>query len=141
MHLKNNVFQPYLDLFVIVFIDDIMVYYRSHEKHAQHLRVVLQLLREEKLYAKFSKCELWLTLVAFLGHVVSSEGIQVDLKKIKAVKSWPRPSSATEIRSFLGLASYYRHFVQGFSSIASPSTKLTQKGAPIRWSDECEESF
>ncbi|XP_070031863.1 uncharacterized mitochondrial protein AtMg00860-like [Nicotiana tomentosiformis] len=79
--------------------------------------------------------------VAFLGHIVSNEGIKVDPKKIEAVESWPRPSSATKIRSFLGLASYYRRFVEGFSSIASPLTKLTQKGAPFRWSDECEESF
>lgn len=111
MHLMNNVFRPYLDLFVIVFIDDILVYSHSQEEHAEHLRVVLQRLREEKLYAKFSKCEFWLSSVAFLGHVVSSEGIQVDPKNIEAVQSWPRPSSATEICSFLGLAVYYRWFV------------------------------
>jgi len=98
-------------------------------------------LREEKLYAKFTKCEFWLSLVAFLGHIVSSEGIKVDPKKIEAVQNWPRPSSVTEIQSFLGLAGYYRRFVEGFSSIASPITKLTEKGAPFRWSDECEEIF
>ncbi|XP_070041142.1 uncharacterized protein [Nicotiana tomentosiformis] len=111
------------------------------EEHAHHLRIVLHRLRHEKLYAKFSKCELWLNSVAFLGKVVSSEGIQVDLKKIEAVQSWPRPSTSTEIQSFLGLAGYYRRFVEGFSSIASTLTKLTLKGAPFRWSDECEESF
>ncbi|XP_070024610.1 uncharacterized protein, partial [Nicotiana sylvestris] len=141
MHLMNSVFRPYLDSFVIVFIDDILVYSRSQEEHARHLRVVLQRLREEKLYAKFSKCEFWLSSMAFLGHIVSSEGIQVDPRKIEAVQSWSRPSSTTEIRSFLGLAGYYRRFVQGFSSIASPLTKLTQKGAPFVWSDECEDSF
>ncbi|XP_070028864.1 uncharacterized mitochondrial protein AtMg00860-like [Nicotiana sylvestris] len=141
MHLMNSVFQPYLDSFVIVFIDDISVYSRSQEEHSQHLWIMLQWLREEKFYAKFSKCEFCLSLMAFLGHVVSSKGIQVDPKKIEAVQSWPGPSSATEIQSFLGLAGYYRRFVEGFSSIASPLTKLTEKGAPFRWSDEREESF
>jgi len=101
------------------------------------LRIVLQRLREEKLYDKFSKYEFWLSSVVFLGHVVSSEGIKVDPKKIEAVQSWPRPSSAIEIRSFLGLAGYYRRF----SSIAVTLTRLTPKGASFRWSDECEESF
>ncbi|XP_070025216.1 uncharacterized mitochondrial protein AtMg00860-like [Nicotiana sylvestris] len=100
--------------------------------------MVLQRLREEKLYAKFSKCEFWLSSLAFFGHMVSSEGIQVDPKKIEAIQSWPKLSSATEIHSFLGLVGYYRRLVQGFSYIASPLTKLTQKGAPFRWSDKCE---
>ncbi|XP_070045855.1 uncharacterized protein [Nicotiana tomentosiformis] len=98
-------------------------------------------LREEKLYAKFFKCEFWLSSVAFLGHIVSSERIKVDLKKIESVLSWPKPSSVTEIQNSLVLASYYRHFMESFSSIAAPMTKLTQKGAPFMWSDECEESF
>ncbi|XP_070042684.1 uncharacterized mitochondrial protein AtMg00860-like [Nicotiana tomentosiformis] len=113
----------------------------SQEEHAQYLRIVLQRLREKKLYAKFSKCEFWLSSVAFLWHVVSSEGIKVDPKKIEAVQSWPSPSSAMEIRRLFSLASYYRRFVEGLSSIALPLTKLTHKGAPFRWSDECEESF
>lgn len=129
MHLMNSVFQPYLDLFVVVFIDDILVYSCSQEEHAQHLGIILQRLREERLYAKFSKCEFLLGSVAFWGHIVSSEGIKVDPKKIEAVQKWPRPSSVTEIRSFLGLACYYRRFMKGFSSIASPITKLTLKGA------------
>ncbi|XP_070057996.1 uncharacterized mitochondrial protein AtMg00860-like [Nicotiana tomentosiformis] len=104
-------------------------------------RFNMKRLKEEKLYAKFSKCEFCLGSVAFLGYVVYIKGIQVDPMKIEAVQSWPRQSSATEIQSFLGLAGYYRWFVQGFSSIASPLTKLTQKGAPFRWSDECEEIF
>ena len=111
MHLMNSVLRPYLDSFVIVFIDDILVYSHSQEEHAVHLRVVLQRLREEKLYAKFSKCEFWLSSVAILGHVVSSEGIQVDPKKIEAVQSWPRSSLAIEIRSVLCLAGYYCRFV------------------------------
>ncbi|XP_070045073.1 uncharacterized mitochondrial protein AtMg00860-like [Nicotiana tomentosiformis] len=106
-----------------VFIDDILVY--SCSKHAQHLRIILQQLGEEKLYAKFSKYEFWLSSVAFLGHVVSSEEIKVDPNKIEAVQSWSRKSSTTEIRRFLGLASYYRCFVESFSSIAVPLTKVT----------------
>ncbi|XP_070010064.1 uncharacterized mitochondrial protein AtMg00860-like [Nicotiana sylvestris] len=109
-----------------------MVYSHSLEEHAQHLRVVLQQLREEKLYAKLSRCEFWLSSVAFLWHVISGEGIQVDQKKIEAVHNWPRPFPSMEIRSFLGLASYYCRFVQGLSSIALPLTKLTQKGAPFK---------
>ena len=108
MELMNGVFRPYLDSFVIVFIDDILVYYKTEEDHVRHLRIVLQRLREEKLYAKFSKCEFWLTSVTFLGHVVSKEGIRVDPAKIEAVRGWTRPTSPTEIRSFVGLAGYYR---------------------------------
>ena len=119
MELMNRVFRPYLDLFVIVFIDDILIYSRSQEEHEKHLRVVLQTLKDSQLYAKFSKCEFWLSSVAFLGHVVSAAGIQVDPKKIEAVKNWPRPASATDIQSFLGLAGYYHRFVEGFLSIAA----------------------
>jgi len=125
MDLMNRVFKPYLDSFVVVFIDDILIYSSSREEHEQHLRSVLHTLKNNQLYAKFSKCEFWLDLVAFLGHVVSAEGIKVNPKKIEAVQNWPRPNSATEMRSFLGLAGYYRRFVEGYSSIASPLTKLT----------------
>jgi len=115
-----------------VFIDDILVYSRTQEDHEKHLRTVLHTLREKKLYAKFSKCEFWLGSVSFLGHVVSIDGIKVDPKKVEVVQIWPRPSSATEIHSFLGLAEYYHRFVEGFSSIAALMTRLTQKSAPFR---------
>ncbi|XP_070029898.1 uncharacterized protein [Nicotiana sylvestris] len=141
MDLMNTMFRPYIDSFVIIFIDDILIYSRSLGEHEHHLRVVLQTLQMHELYAKFFKYEFWLESVAFLRHVASGEGIMVDPKKIEAVQSWPRPTSMTEIRSSLGLTGYYRRFVQGFSSIASPLTRLTQKGAPFRWSDDCEESF
>jgi len=107
LDLMNRVFKPFLDSFVIVFIDDILVYSRSREGHADHLRVVLQTLHQHQLYAKFSKCEFWLESVIFLGHVASSEGIKVDPQKISVVKNWLRPTTPTEIHSFLGLAGYY----------------------------------
>ncbi|XP_070006050.1 uncharacterized protein [Nicotiana sylvestris] len=141
MDLRNQVFKPFLDSFVIVFIDDILVYSWSREDHADHLRAVLHTLYQHQLYAKFSKCEFWLKSVTFLGHVVSSERIQVDPQKIAAVKDWPRPMTPTEIRSFLGLAGYYRRFVEGFSTLASPLTKLTQKAVKFQWSGACEKSF
>ena len=141
MDLMKRVFKPFLDRFVIVFIDDILVYSRSEEEHVEHLRIVLQTLREQQLYAKFSKCEFWLDSVAFLGHVVSREGIQVDPKKIEAVMDWQRPTTVTEVRSFPGLAGYYRRFVQDFSRIAAPLTRLTQKKVKFQWTEAYEASF
>ena len=141
MDLMNRVFKPFLDKFVVVFIDDILIYSKSVEEHENHLRIVLQLLQEKKLYAKLKKCEFWLDSVAFLGHVVSKDGIAVDPKKVEAVVEWNRPNSVTEIRSFLGLAGYYRRFVEGFSHLAMPLTRLTQKGAKFEWTGKCEESF
>ena len=141
MDLMNRVFKQYLHLFVIVLIDDILIYSSSAKEHASHLKVVLQTLKDRQLFAKFSKCVFWLQSVAFLGHIVSSEGILVDSKKIELVKQWPRPTSATNIRSFLGLAGYCRRFVEGFSSIASPLTRLTQNMVKFQWSDDCEKSF
>ena len=141
MDLMNRVFKPFLDKFIIVFIDDILVYSRSTEEHEVHLRVALQTLREKQLYAKFSKCEFWLDKVAFLGHVVSREGIHVDPSKVEAVKGWLRPTTVTEIRSFLGLAGYYRRFVKDFSKLAAPMTRLTRKDVKFEWSDACEQSF
>ena len=141
MDLMQTVFRRFIDSFVIVFIDDILIYSETEELHAIHLEKVLTVLREQKLYAKFSKCEFWLREVAFLGHVVSSKGVMVDPSKVEAVSSWPRPTSVTEIRSFLGLAGYYRRFVQDFSKIASALTRLTKKGVDFVWSEECEKSF
>ncbi|KAM1286042.1 hypothetical protein ACFX2J_000134 [Malus domestica] len=141
MRLMNEVFQEYLDKFVIVFIDDILVYSKSKSDHIRHLNLVLRKLRDHRLYAKFSKCEFWLDQVAFLGHVVSAQGIQVDPQKIAAVESWEQPRTVTEVRSFLGLAGYYRRFVQDFSIIALPLTKLTRKDVKFEWDDSCEKSF
>ena len=114
MNLMNSVFKQYLDLVVIIFVDDILIYSRNEEEYASHLRVVLQTLKDRQLFAKFSKCEFGLQSVAFLGHIVSSEGIREDSQKIEVVKQWPRPSSTTNMRSFLGLSGYYWSFVIGF---------------------------
>jgi hypothetical protein len=141
MDLMNRVFHEYLDRFVIVFIDDILVYSKSLEEHEDHLRIVLQILRDKKLYAKLKKCEFWLNQVVFLGHVVSKDGITVDPSKIEAVVSWDRPTNVSEVRSFLGLAGYYRRFVEGFSRIAASLTHLTRKNAKFEWKEECEKSF
>src|SRR5262249_13705359 len=123
------------------FIDDILVYSKSQEEHEEHLAVVLQTLRENQLYAKLSKCEFWLDKVGFLGHVISKEGIQVDPQKVEAVSNWPRPTNVTEIRSFLGMAGYYRRFVKDFSKISAPLTRLTRKQVKFEWNDSCEQSF
>ncbi|GJX12727.1 putative reverse transcriptase domain-containing protein [Tanacetum coccineum] len=124
-----------------VFIDDILIYSKTKEDHEVHLRLVLELLRKEKLYAKFSKCEFWLQEVHFLGHVVNQSGIHVDPGKIEAVKNWKAPTTSSEIRSFLGLAGYYRRFIANFSKIAKPLTSLTQKNQKYVWGVEQEEAF
>ncbi|GKC33643.1 putative nucleotidyltransferase, ribonuclease H [Tanacetum coccineum] len=129
MDLMNRIFHEYLDKFVIVFIDDILVYSKSEEEHERHLRIVLEILRQKKLYAKFSKCEFWLQQVAFLGHIVSADDIIMDPSKVEAITKWPRPTTVTEVRSFLGLAGYYRRFVEGFSRLALPLTQLMRKGS------------
>ncbi|KAL9253722.1 Transposon Tf2-9 polyprotein-like protein [Drosera capensis] len=140
MDLMNIVFKPYLDHFVVVFFDDILVYSRDHREHEEHLRTTLKTL-ENELYAKFKKCEFWLTEVAFLGHVISGEGVKVDPKKIEAVTEWSRLSNVTEVRSFLGLAGYYRRFVEGFSKIAIPLSKLTRKSTKFDWMEKYEKAF
>ncbi|GKD87324.1 putative reverse transcriptase domain-containing protein, partial [Tanacetum coccineum] len=141
MDLMNRVCRPMLDKSVIVFIDDILVYSKSKKEHETHLREVLETLRKERLYAKFSKCEFWLQEIQFLGHVINSEGIKVDPAKIEAVMNWQTPKDVGEIRSFLGLAGYYQRFIQDFSKIASSLTKLTKKNTPFVWGEEQEEAF
>ncbi|GJV75476.1 putative reverse transcriptase domain-containing protein [Tanacetum coccineum] len=141
MDLMNRVCKPYLDKFVFVFIDDILIYSKTKEDHEVHLRLVLELLRKEKLYAKFSKCEFRLQEVHFLGHVVNQSGIYVDPGKIEEVKNWKDPITPSEIRSFLGLAGYYRRFIANFSKIAKPLTLLTQKNQKNVWGVEQEEAL
>ncbi|GJU67712.1 putative reverse transcriptase domain-containing protein [Tanacetum coccineum] len=133
MDLMNRVCKPYLDKFVIVFIDDILIYSKNKQEHEEHLKIILELLKKEELYAKFSKCEFWIPKVQFLGHVIDNKGIHVDPAKIESVKDWASPKTPTEIRQFLGLAGYYRRFIEGFSKIAKPMTKLTQKKVKFEW--------
>nr|GEU38154.1 putative reverse transcriptase domain-containing protein [Tanacetum cinerariifolium] len=125
--------RPYLDKFVIVFIDDILIYSKSKDEHEVHLKIIFGLLEKEKLFGKFSKCEFWLQHVHFLGHVVNSKGIHVDPSKIKAVKNWRPLKTPTEIRSFLGLAGYYRRIIINFLKIAKPLTQLAQKNKKFKW--------
>ncbi|GJS24860.1 putative reverse transcriptase domain-containing protein [Tanacetum coccineum] len=141
MDLMNRVCKPYLDKFVIVFIDDILIYSKNKQEHEEHLKLILELLKKEELYAKFSKCEFWIPKVQFLGHVIDSEGIHVDPAKIESIKDWASLKSPTEIRQFLGLAGYYRRFIEGFSKIAKPMTKLTQKKVKFEWGDKQEAAF
>ncbi|GJW50029.1 putative reverse transcriptase domain-containing protein [Tanacetum coccineum] len=141
MDLMNRVCKPYLDKFVIVFIDDILIYSKDEREHEEHLKTILELLKEEKLYAKFSKCEFWIPKVQFLGHVIDSRGIHVDPAKIESIKDWASPKTPTEIRQFLGLAGYYRRFIEGFSKIAKSMTKLTQKGIKFDWGEKEENAF
>ncbi|WVZ81255.1 hypothetical protein U9M48_028649 [Paspalum notatum var. saurae] len=141
MYMMNSVFMNELDKFVVVFIDDILIYSKSEEEHKEHLRIVLARLREHKLYAKFSKCAFWLKEVSFLGHILSEKGVAVDPSKVKDVLNWKQPETVTEIRSFLGLAGYYRRFIKDFSKTAKPMTSLTKKNAKYVWNSNCEEAF
>jgi hypothetical protein len=141
MYLMNKVFMEYLDRFVVVFIDDILVFSKTMEEHEEHLRLVLEKLRSNQLYAKFSKCEFWLTEVTFLGHIISAGGVSVDPGKVKDVLNWMPPTTVLEIRSFLGLAGYYRRFIKDFSKIAKPMMKLLEKNKAFEWTKECQASF
>ncbi|WVZ95181.1 hypothetical protein U9M48_040978 [Paspalum notatum var. saurae] len=141
MNLMNKVFMEYLDKFVVVFTDDILIYSKTEEEHEEHLRLVLQKLREHKLYAKLSKCEFWLDQVPFLGHIVSKGGIMVDPSKIRSVMDWKVPQVVKEVRGFLGLAGYYRRFIESFSRIAKPMTSLLEKGVTFIWTKERQAAF
>ncbi|KAL0411398.1 UNVERIFIED_CONTAM: Retrovirus-related Pol polyprotein from transposon [Sesamum latifolium] len=140
MSLMNKTLQPFLDQFVIVFIDDILIYSSSQEEHEKHLRAVLQILREKQLYAKFSKCEFWMEEIAFLGHIISKEGVQPDPTKVKAILEWESPKNISEVRNFLGLAGTIE-VCERFSVIAKPLTSLLKKNAPFKWNNMCDQSF
>jgi hypothetical protein len=141
MYLMNSIFMLELDKFVVVFVDDILVYSKIEDEHEQHLWIILQRLHDHQLYAKFSKCAFWLNEVPFLGHVISAEGIAVNPSKVQEVLNWKYPRSVTQIRSLLGLAGYYHQFIPNFSKIAKPMTKLLEKDAKFKWSPQCEEEF
>jgi len=136
MDYMNCIFHEFLDKF-----DDILIYSKTHEEHEKHLRIVLQILKERQLYGKWSKCEFWLKEVQFWGHVISQSGIAIDPSKVQAILHWEQPKNIIEIRSFLGLVGYYRKFIEEFSKLALPLTKLTRKGQPFEWNEACEFSF
>ncbi|XP_027154906.1 uncharacterized protein LOC113754939 [Coffea eugenioides] len=141
MDLMHRIFKSYLDQFVMVFINDILVYSKTLEDYEKHLRVVLQTLVEHQLYAKFSKCEFWLKEVTFLGHIIFKDGIKMDPTKVEAVSKWKQPENPTEVRNFIGLAGYHWRFIKNFSKIAGPMIELTKKSEKFIWDPKCEESF
>ncbi|OMO75797.1 reverse transcriptase [Corchorus capsularis] len=141
MRLMNHVLRAFIGKFVVVYFDDILVYSRNLDEHVRHLRCVLDVLRVEKLYANLKKCTFCTNKLVFLGFVVSSQGIEVDEEKIKAIKEWPTPTNVGLVRSFHGLAGFYRRFVKDFSTLAAPITTVMKKNAPFKWGDEQQEAF
>jgi hypothetical protein len=141
MYLMNKVFMDYMDKFVLVFIDDILVYYKTEEEHEEHLRLVLEKLKANQLYDKFSKCEFWLTQVAFLDHVISAGGVSVAPGKVRDVLNWKPPMNVSGIHSFLVLAGYYCRFIQDLSKLAKPMTWLLEKGNVFKWTRDCQVNF
>jgi len=141
MYLMNSVFMPELDKFVVVFIDDILIYSKSKEEHVEHLCIVLSRLREHQLYAKFSKFEFWLDEVPFLGHVLSAEGVVVDPGKVRDILSWKPLISMHQVHRFLGMLGYYRRFIPVFSKISKPITELLKNQTKFVWSPKCNEAF
>jgi hypothetical protein len=125
----------------MVFIDDIIIYSKSESDHEEHLRLVLQKLRDNQLHAKYSKCEFWIDEVSSLGHIISNGGILVDPAKVKEIVVWSIPTIVSEVRSFLGLAGYYRRFIEGFSKVSKPMTSLLEKGIEFKWDEKCQDSF
>src|SRR4051812_7242750 len=139
--LMDSIFMKYLDKFVVVYLDDILIYSKNEEEHAEHLRMVLMKLREHRLYAMFSKCEFCLPEVTYLGHVITAKGIDVNPESVQAVLDWTPPESVKQVRRFLGLASYCRRFVENFSKVAKPITELLKKDKKFEWNTKCEQSF
>jgi hypothetical protein len=141
MCLMNGVFIDYLDKFVIVFLDNILVYSKTEKEHEKHLRMVLQVLREHQLYAKLSKCSFYQRKIHYLGHIISKEGIAVDPEKVEAIREWSAPRNVVEVRSFMGLAGYYKKFIAEFLRIAHSITSLQRKEKKFQWTEECESIF
>ena len=137
MCLMNSVFRKYLDTFVLVFIDDILIHAKTKEEHEEHLRIFLQTLRDHQLYAKYSKCEYYHSQVQYMGHVISKEGIIVDPEKIKAIMDWPLPKYVSYIQSFMGITGVYRRFIKGFSKLSYPITSLQKRGTSLNLIEKC----
>ena len=140
-HMMNDVLRPYLDKFTVVYLDDILIYSKNEEDHQQHLRLVLQKLREHKLYAKLSKCSFGLPETDYLGHTLGADGIRMNAAKVRAVTEWPQPTNVSEVRGFLGLAGYYRRFIQHFAAKAAPLTQLTRKSQRWQWTTQHDAAF
>ncbi|XP_074278613.1 uncharacterized protein LOC141602205 [Silene latifolia] len=140
MRLMNEILRPFLNKFVVVYLDDILIYSKSKEEHIEHLREVFKMLRKQKLYGKMEKCTFMVPSVVFLGYIVGENGVSMDPSKVEAIKAWPVPKSTTEVRSFHGLASFYRRFIQNFSTIMAPITELTKKGEFV-WTPSAEKAF
>jgi hypothetical protein len=141
MYLMNSVFMDYLDKFIGVFIDDILVYSHNEQEHEEHLKKVLQRLRDCQLYAKVSKYEFWISEVLFLGHIINRDGLAIDPKKVAAILDWKAPKDVRRIKSFIGKVDYYRCFIEGFSKITKPITTLLAKKVEFNWTPACQESF
>jgi hypothetical protein len=141
MYLMNSVFMDYLDKFVVVFIDDILIYSQNEQEHEVHLRKVLQSLRYCQQYAKLSKCEFGISEVLFLGHIINQEGLVVDPKKVTTILDWKAPKDVRGIKSFIGMAGYYRRFIKGFSKIVRPMKALLAKKVEFEWTPACQKSF
>jgi hypothetical protein len=141
MYLMNSVFMDYLYKFVVVFIDDILIYSQSEEDHVDHLRKMFQRLREHQLYAKLSKCQFWIHEVLFLGHIIKRDELVVDLKKVVDILNWKAPKDVHGIKSFIGMVRYYRRFIEGFSRIARPMIALLANKVEFKWTQKCQETF
>ena len=134
MCLMNNILSDYLDKFVVVFIKEILIYSKNEQEHKGHLKIIMQVLREQQLYEKFSTCDFFEDRIQYLGHAVSKDGISIDLDKINAISELPVPKNLTNIRIFMGITGYYWNFIEGFSNIAYPITSLQKKGKKFEWS-------
>ena len=138
MCLMNNILSNYLDKFLVFFIEDILIYSKNEQEHKEHLKIVLQVLREQQLYAKFSKCDFFKDKIQYLEHIMSKYGISVNPDKVKAIMEWSVPKNVSDIRSFMGITRYYRKFIECFSKIAYPITSLQKKGKKFEWTIKCE---
>ena len=139
--MMNLVLRPHLRKFVVVFLDDILIFSKTWDEHLDHIRVVLQTLRDHKLFCKPSKCMFGVTEILYLGHLLTETSISPDPKKLEAVESWPTPQTVTQVRSFLGFTDYFRRFIQGYADLASPLDEITGKGAHFSWNDQRQAAF
>ena len=141
MRLMNHILRPFLGKFVVVYFDDILIYSKSYEEHLEYVKAVLDVLRKERLYANFKKCNFCTNELVFLGFVISAQGMRVDKQKVKAIHEWPTPKSVGEVRSFHGLAGFYRRFMKDFSTIAAPLTELIKRNEKFHWGHPQEKAF